>query len=82
MFKTRRNRVISSAPVFKTEPLQTDSDSENSGVSPSKYMTDVLKRAPTFGVYQDNNVLFKIGSSTFKYNDTHVYIDGTKYVNS
>jgi hypothetical protein len=41
-------------------------------------MSDLLKRALTFGMYQDDNGLFKIGSSTFKYNDTHVYIDGTK----
>jgi hypothetical protein len=81
MFKTkaRRNRVLRSAPGFKTEPLQTDSGGKGPGVSPSKYMSDVLKRTPTFGVYQDDNGLFKVGSSTFKYNDTHVYVDGTKY---
>jgi hypothetical protein len=38
-------------------------------------MSYVLKRAPTFEVYKDDNDLFKIGSSTF----TQVYIDGTKY---
>ena len=35
---------------------------------------------PTFGVYQDEFVgPFKIGRSSFKYNDKHVFVDGKKY---
>ena len=35
---------------------------------------------PTFGVFQDDTYgSFKIGRSSFKYNDKHVFVDGKKY---
>jgi hypothetical protein len=48
------------------------------------YIHLVLRRKaphdPTFGVYQDdNNGSFKIGRSSFKYDDQHVFVDGKKY---
>jgi len=50
----------------------------------SKYIHNVLRRRlshdPTFGVYQNKtDGSFKIGSSTFKYTDKHVFVDGKKY---
>ena len=50
----------------------------------SKYIDNVLRRKlshdPTFGVYQnETDSSFKIGSSSFKYNDKHVFVDGRKY---
>jgi len=63
----------------------TESESETDA-SPtfSKYIHNVLTREvshdPTFGVYQDDtNGAFKIGRSSFKYNDKHVFVDGQKY---
>ena len=39
-----------------------------------------LSHDPTFGVYQnDTDGSFKIGSSSFKYTDKHVFVDGRKY---
>ena len=50
----------------------------------SKYINDVLRRKvshnPTFGVFQDDtDGSFKIGRSSFKYNDKRVFVDGKKY---
>jgi hypothetical protein len=47
-------------------------------------MDNVLKRKgshdQTFGVYQDDKYgSFKIGRSSFKYNNKHVFVDGKKY---
>jgi len=49
-----------------------------------KYIHNVLKRRlshdPTFGVYQDDtDGSFKIGCSSFKYNDKQVFVDGRKF---
>ena len=39
-----------------------------------------LSHDPTFGVYQDDtDCSFKIGRSSFKYNDKNVFVDGRKY---
>jgi hypothetical protein len=82
MFKTKskRKRVISSAPVFKTEPIETETETDDGSPTPSRYIAGMLRsksfNAPTFGVYQDDSGSFKIGRSTFKYNDKHVYVDG------
>jgi len=80
---TKRKRIIGSVPLFKTEMLDSESESEPLPVN-SKYMDNVLKRKgshdPTFGVYQDDkDSSFKIGRSTFKYNNKHVFVDGKKY---
>jgi hypothetical protein len=83
--KSKRKRVISSAPVFNTEPIQTETETETDDGSPapSRYIAGILRsksfNSPTFGVYQDENGSFKIGRSTFKYNDKHVYVDGKRY---
>jgi hypothetical protein len=50
----------------------------------SKYIHNVLKRKlthdPTFGVYQDDtDGSFKIGRSSFTYNENSVFVDGKKY---
>ena len=43
-------------------------------------LTSKVSHDPTFGVYQDDtNGAFKIGSSNFKYNDKHVFVDGKRY---
>jgi len=49
----------------------------------SVYIQNVLRRKvshdPTFGVYQDDaDGSFKIGSSSIKYNDKHVFVAGRK----
>jgi len=79
---TKRKRTIGSVPLFKTEMLDSESESESLPVN-SKYMANVLKSKgshdPTFGVYQDDkDSSFKIGRSTFKYNNKHVFVDGKK----
>jgi len=63
-------------PLFKME-----SESETD-VSPmhSEHIQNVLRRKvshdPTFGVYQDDtDGSFRIGRSSFKYNDKHVFVD-------
>ena len=63
--------------------LHSESESESLPVH-SKYMGNVLKRKgshdPTFGVYQvDKDISFKIGRSSFKYNNTNVFVDGKNY---
>ena len=50
----------------------------------SEYIKNVLRRKvshdPRFGVYQDDTGgSFKIGRSSFKHNDKHVFVDGRKY---
>jgi len=50
----------------------------------SKYIHNVLRRKlshdSTFDVYQDDTGgSFKIGRSSFKYNDKNVFVDGRKY---
>jgi hypothetical protein len=39
-----------------------------------------LSHDPTFGVYQDDtDGSFKIGPSSFRYNNNSVFVDGSKY---
>jgi hypothetical protein len=83
--KAKRKRIIGSAPVFKTESTESETDTESS-VSPvhSKYIQGVLRRKVshdhTFGVYQDDaNGSFKIGRSKFKFSNKHVFVDGRRY---
>jgi len=76
----KRKRIIGSVPLFKTE-----SESETDTLPPhSKYIKDVLtrnvSRDPTFSVYQDDtDGSFKIGRSSFKYNNKDVSVDGKRY---
>jgi uncharacterized protein YegP (UPF0339 family) len=71
--------------VFKTETVQSESETDISDASPihSKYIHRVLSSKvshdPTFGVYKDTDGSFKTGRSNFKYNDMHVLVDGKKY---
>ena len=62
-----------------------ESESETD-VSPmhSEYIQNVLRRKvshdPMFGVYQDDtDGSFKIGRSSFKYYDKHIFVEGRKY---
>ena len=77
---TKRKRKIGSLPLFKKE-----SESETDTLpTHSQFIQNVLIRNvshdPTFGVYQDDtDGSLKIGRSSFKYNDKHVFIDGKKY---
>jgi hypothetical protein len=82
--KTRRKRVIGSAPVFRTETTETESENDEGIQVPLKHIEDELKRKlshdPTFSVYQDcTDDSLKIGRSKFQYNDEHVFVDDTKY---
>jgi hypothetical protein len=76
----KRKRIIGSVPLFETE-----SESETDTLPPhSKYIKGVLTRKvsrdPTFGVYQDDtDGSFKIGRSSFKYSNKHVFVDGKRY---
>ena len=58
---TKRKRIICSVPLFKTEMLDSESESESLPVN-SNYIDNVLKRKgshdPTFGVYQDDKDFF------------------------
>jgi hypothetical protein len=82
--KPKRKCIIGSVPLFKEESL-AESESETDSVSVhSKYIVNVLKRKgshdSTFRVYEDDpDGSFKIGRSSFKYNDKHVFVDGKKY---
>jgi len=72
-----------SGPFIKTEKLEPELQT-NSQPLHSKYIHNVLRRKlshnPTFGVYQDDtDSSFKIGRSSFKYNDKNVFVDGRKY---
>ena len=77
---TKRKRIIGWVPLFKTE---SESETDNLP-SHSKYIQAVLTHKvshdPTFGVYQDDtDGAFKIGRSSFKYNNKDVVFDGRKY---
>ena len=79
-------RELISIPIIentrKRGPFKLQSELEtNSQSVHSKYIHNVFRRKlshdPTFGVYQsDSDSSFKIGRSSFKYNDKHVFIDG------
>ena len=63
--------------------MESESETDLSPMH-SEYIQNVLRRKeshdPTFGVYQDDaDGSFKIGRSSFKYNDKHVFVDGRKY---
>ena len=67
-------------PLFKTE-IESET---NPLPSHSKYIHNLLtpkvSHDPTFDVYQDDtNGAFKIGRSSFNYNDKHVFVDGKRY---
>jgi hypothetical protein len=60
-------------------PVRTVSSSVH-----SKYIHNISKRKlsldPTFGVYRCNtDGSFKVGRSSFKYNNKYVFVDGRKY---
>jgi len=65
--------------------FKTESESEpDTSPTHSKYIhsasTCKVSHDPTFGVYQDDtDGSFKIGSSSFKYNNKHVFVDGKRY---
>jgi len=69
----------------KSGPFKLESELEtNSQPVHSKYIHNVLRRTmshdPTLGVYQnETDGSFKIGSSSFKCTDKHVFVDGRKY---
>jgi len=69
----------------KSGPLKLEPELEtNSQPVHSKYIHNVLRRKlshdPTFGVYQnDTDGSFKNGSSSSKYTDKHVFVDGRMY---
>jgi len=78
--KPKRKYIIGSFPLFKTE-IESETDASPTH---SKYIHNVLTRKvshdPTFGVYRDDTIgAFKIGRSSFKYNDKHVVVDGKRY---
>ena len=73
---TERKRIIGSVPLFNTEMLDSESETESLPVH-SKYIDNALKRKgshdPTFGVYQDDkDSSFKIGRSSFKYHNKRI----------
>jgi hypothetical protein len=64
-------------PLFQTERLESESETDFLPVH-SKYTKNVLKRKafhdPTFDVSQDDtDGSFKIGRTSFKYNDKHLF---------
>ena len=72
-----------SGPFIKAEKLEAELENNSQPVH-SKYIHNVLKRKlphdRTFGVYQnETDGSFKIGRSSFQYNDIHVFVDGEKY---
>ena len=77
---TKRKRIICSVLLFKT-----DSESGTDTLpAHSKCIQDVLTRKvshdSTFSAYQDDtNGSFKIGWSSFKYNNKNVFVDGETY---
>jgi hypothetical protein len=78
--KPKLKRIIGSVPLFKTE---FESETDDSPTH-SKYIHNVLTRKishdPTFVVYQDDtDGSFKIGRSSFKHNNKHVFVDGERY---
>jgi hypothetical protein len=75
---TRKRGTFNKAGKLEPE-LETNSQPVH-----SNYIHNVLRSRlshdPTFGVYQDEtDGSFKIGRSSFKYNDIHVFADGKKY---
>jgi hypothetical protein len=81
--KPKRERITGSLPRFKTEILDSESETDSLPIH-SEYINNVLKRNVshdrTFGVYQDEtDGSFKIGRSGFKFNNKHVFVDGRKY---
>ena len=77
--KPTRKRIIGSLPWFKTETV-SESETDSSPVH-SKYINNVLRckvsHDHTFGVYQnDTDGSFKIGRSSFKFNNKLVFVDG------
>ena len=80
---TKRKGIFGSLPLFKTESLDSVSETDSLPVH-SKNINNVLGRKishdPTFGVYQDDtDVSFKIGRSSFKYKVKHVFVDRKNY---
>jgi hypothetical protein len=81
--KPKRERITGSLPWFKTETLDSESETDPLPIH-SEYINNVLKRKVShdrnFGVYQDETGgSFKIGRSGFKFNNRHVFVDGRKY---
>ena len=78
--KHKRKRIIGSVPIVKTE---SESETDISSAY-SKYIPNVLackaSAVHTFVVYEENTgCSFKIGRSSFKYNNKHVFVDGKMY---
>ena len=78
----KRKCIIGSMPLFKTESLDSESETDSLPVH-SKFIDNVskLKRIarPKFGVYQDDRSgSFKTGRSGFKCNDKHTLLDAKK----
>ena len=70
-------------PLFKAETLESESEIDYLPVH-SKNICNILRRKvshnPNFGLCQDDtDGSFKIGLSSFKYIDIHVFLDGKKY---
>jgi len=70
-------------PFNKAEKLEPELETNSQPVH-SNHIHNVLRcrlsHDPTFGMYQDKtDGSFKIGRSSFKYNDKHVSVDGKKY---
>jgi len=75
--------IIETTPKSVSFKLQSELETNSQPVH-SKYIHNALRRKmsrdPTFGVYQnETDGSFKIGSSSFKYADKHVFVDGRKY---
>jgi len=77
--KPKRKRIIGSVPLFQTE-IESGTDT-----SPmySNYIHNALTRKVShdlnFCVYKDDtNGAFKIGRSSFKYKDKHVFVYGKR----
>jgi len=72
-----------SGPFNKAEKLEPELETNFQPVH-SKYIHNVLRHRlshdPTIGVYKDNSDgSFKIGRSSFKYNDKHVFVVAKNY---
>ena len=67
-------------PLFITEIESETDDSPTHSKNIHNVLTRKVSLDPTFAVYQDDtNGAFKIGRSSFKYNDKHVFVDGKRY---
>ena len=76
--KPRRKRIIGSLPLFKTESLESESETDALPLH-SYYIQYVSRRKvchdPKFGVHQeDTDRSFKIGRSSFKYKGFSVLV--------